>query len=192
MAKNPNLKDGSKNRGPNYEKNKKKAETQVETLEIREAFEYYYGLGETRSLKAVSEFTGKAPLTVKRWSSRFNWVQKVKDRDKQNGEKLQIATDAAIVATKATYREAIGQLMRKAIEDIQSGRIQVRSVKDLDMIARLDLDLMAASGGDQIDNTNSLADIIKQSWEMANSKSESELIDELPADPDSIDPNLLN
>ena len=78
-----------------------------ETLKHKEAFEYYYSLGDTRALPQVSQKFKVSLVTAKRWSAAFNWQERVEQRDIENAKKLEEKTDTAVVATKANYRKEI-------------------------------------------------------------------------------------
>lgn len=55
----------------------KLAEKMVHTT----AFEYYYNLGEKRSLAKTARYMKVQDETVKKWSSKFHWVERVRERD---------------------------------------------------------------------------------------------------------------
>lgn len=45
------------------------------------AFEYYYNLGDKRSLPKTAEYMKVNVQTVERWSSKFQWQKRVAERD---------------------------------------------------------------------------------------------------------------
>jgi len=51
-----------------------------ETLRHREAFEYYYVLGNDRSYPQVASKFTVSLTSVKKWAKEFNWQQRVQDR----------------------------------------------------------------------------------------------------------------
>ena len=97
-----------------------------------EAFEYYYSLGNKRTLKKVSEKYSCSIPNIKKWSRAFNWQERVKLRDIENSKalenKLKPKTNKIIVNTKADYRAEIKSqlnilkaLLNKVIKDIKDG-----------------------------------------------------------------------
>lgn len=134
-----------------------------ETLEMREAFEYYYSLGEARGLKAVATFMNKGFASIKRWSTSFGWTERVKQRDAAVGAKMEEKAIHNQVTSKMEYRSIIRELVEKFKQDVIDGKIQIRSVKSFIELAQLDIDLMGDSLGDEEDNMQSLADILQKS-----------------------------
>jgi len=78
-----------------------------ETLKHKEAFEYYYSLGDKRNLPSVAIQCKCSDRAVANWSKAFNWQERVEQRDIENARRLEEKTDAAVVATKANYRKEI-------------------------------------------------------------------------------------
>lgn len=94
----------------------------------------------------------------------FDWANRVIERDKANIQKLQKRTDEAIVNTKLTYRTTIAKLTERFIRDVEEGKIRCKGIKDFEMIARLDLDLMGADAEqDLVDNMASLVEALGKS-----------------------------
>ena len=135
-----------------------------ETFEMKNAFEVYYMMGKNRSLNKTAKETGCSTTSVKRWASTFNWQQRILDRDNELAEKLRERNDNLLVNSKAFYRSAIYKLTQRFIEDVEAGRIRIKGIKDFEMIARLDLDLMGENTDDQmVDNVASLVEALGRS-----------------------------
>lgn len=81
-----------------------------------EAFQAYYGLGKDRSLSALAD-TGLAPLsTLKKWSRKLHWVEKIAGMDNQTA----VRAAEKIVEAKADQQaeKTINQTMvQKALLD---------------------------------------------------------------------------
>lgn len=138
-----------------------------ETLEHKEAFEYYYSLGETRGLQAVSKFIGKGFATVKRWSVSFGWTARIRDRDKELGRQLEERTNHTVLTSKVEYRSHIRTLIEQFQKDVADGRIRIRSIKDFDMVVRLDMELMGVGLDEgEDDNMKSLAEVLRASADL--------------------------
>jgi hypothetical protein len=115
-----------------------------ETLQHKEAFEYYYTLGESRSIPQVAQ---KYPISipaVKKWSKSFNWQERILQRDIEIGKKLVTKTNTTVLNEKANYRKII----KDAIDSM--GTIKAESAKDLEILVKLDLLLM----GEATDKTD--------------------------------------
>lgn len=95
-------------------KNPAKKENEV-TLR---AFEYYYSLGENRSLKQVAKKFGRKVGSIEHWSSSLGWADRIRERD------LQIASEIA--------GEGFAQALEvnKTILRIVKASIDARIVKD--------------------------------------------------------------
>lgn len=78
-----------------------------ETLEQREAFDYYYLLGGDRSCTAVAPKFKKSLKTIKNWSKKFNWRERVQQRDMEIARELEKKTNESIIDEKAKYRDDI-------------------------------------------------------------------------------------
>ena len=72
-----------------------------ETLRHRGAFDFYYLLGENRSLQAVASKFRTSKQTVGNWSASFNWRKRVLQRDRSNAQALEARSDINIQESKA-------------------------------------------------------------------------------------------
>lgn len=113
-----------------------------ETLKHREAFEYYYSLGEKRNLSLVAQEYGVNLRAVKKWSVAFNWQGRVEQRDIEIGRRLQEKTNDTIVVTKANYRKIIKAAIGRWVQKFKIQQIDPDSVLDLERLVKLDLLLM--------------------------------------------------
>jgi len=112
-----------------------------ETLRHREAFEYYYGLGDGRSYPQVASRFTVSLTSVKKWAKSFNWRERVRDRDMENAQKLEEQTNETILHTKSKYLHIIQSTLQRYEEALQSGDIKITSVKDLATLANLEMSL---------------------------------------------------
>lgn len=112
-----------------------------ETLEQKEAFDYYYSLGSDRRLAAVVQKFKKARSTIHAWSKAFNWQKRAEQRDIEIGKKLEEKTNNTIVNEKAKYREEIKNYMgivRSVLfaskDRLKNGEIQIAEVTDINSL----------------------------------------------------------
>lgn len=106
----------------------------------REAFEFYYQLGEQRSLKAVAEHFKKNERTVAGWSGAFNWVDRVNQRTVEERESS--AKDFIQMDIKIRYRKLFYKLVHEAIKDVNAGKIRIKNIADLERVVKMDLALI--------------------------------------------------
>ncbi len=59
-----------------------------ETLRHSQAFEFYYLLGQDRSLEAVARKFSVSPSAAHGWSMAFSWARRVEERDREMAVKL--------------------------------------------------------------------------------------------------------
>jgi hypothetical protein len=127
--------------------------TAGETLRQKEAFEYYYSMGDNRSLRKVAQEFGAAERTVEIWSKKYGWQERVTQRNIEVGKLLSERMNEEIVAEKARYRALIKVVINDVIQALKDkdGSIKVKSIQDLERIIKLDLLLM----GEATENTSS-------------------------------------
>jgi len=126
---------------------------QTETKRHIEAFDYYYALGENRSYPQVADKFTVSETSVKIWSASFNWAERIKVRDIENGRKLMEKTDREVVNTKADYRKMIKERLaeirteksyltkafgtaKKKLEDENDHSLDVASIRELTELAK--------------------------------------------------------
>ncbi|MFI3225777.1 MAG: phage terminase small subunit-related protein [Clostridia bacterium] len=95
-----------------------------------DAFEYYCSLGKDRTLRQVAEKMSVPKGTVRCWSSKHKWADKVAQRDIECCEAL---------TPQMRYQFFINTLMDKVATDIENGKIKIKTVSDLERIIKLDL-----------------------------------------------------
>lgn len=113
-----------------------------ETLRHQEAFNYYYSLGEKRSIPQVAQRYTVSVAAVKKWSRAFNWQERVEQRDIENSRCMEEKVNETIVATKANYRKIIKVAIARWVQKFKVHEIDPDSVPDLERLVKLDLLLM--------------------------------------------------
>jgi hypothetical protein len=109
-----------------------------------QAFNFYYGLGKSRSLKKVAEHFGKTERTIANWSRDFNWGERVTQRAIEEDESEQ--KRAAQTDVKSRYRIFCKELIDQAIDDFHKGKLKINNIVDLERVAKLDMALLDLSG----------------------------------------------
>lgn len=119
----------------------------------KEAFEYYYHMGDKRSLRAVADKIERTERTVAGWSRAFSWVDRVKQREIEDARNMGgEALNSHTTDVKTRYRILMNNLMAKASQKIADGNLNIRNIQDLERVVKLDLLLMGESTERQ-DNT---------------------------------------
>lgn len=124
-----------------------------ERLVCSEAFEIYYSMGNNRTLKELRKKLGpdKTPggtgnligmTTLKRWSKKLNWQERIERRDIENIKQLEKKTNASIVNEKIQYRKVIKEAFDLFYENLRNGEVTVNSVQDAEKLVKLDMLLM--------------------------------------------------
>ena len=125
-----------------------------ETLRHQEAFEYYYTLGEKRSIPQVAQKYAVSTAGVKKWSKAFNWQERIEQRDMENSRRLEKKTNNTIVNEKANYRKIIKASIQTFVEKLRAGAIEVESIQDVERLVKLDLLLMGEATDRQDEEIN--------------------------------------
>lgn len=90
----------------------KRRKPPVEKLYHIRAFEEYYKMGDRRSHPKVAKKFGKSVGVISQWSRDFGWVQRVMERDREIGDKLQLESVEEITES----RKNILLILRSAVE----------------------------------------------------------------------------
>lgn len=117
----------------------------TEKPQQREAFDVYYLMGDSRSVRKVAKQVGKSSTTIQNWSNQFNWQERVEIRDttvKKAFDKQVEKVDDTIVNIKAQYHKLLKFVISEALKDIQIGDLKVTNMRDLIGIIELDLTLL--------------------------------------------------
>lgn len=113
-----------------------------QTMRHFEAFEYYYGLGEGRKLSHVAKKFGVSTTAVEKWSTEFQWVQRVAARDFEAGRRLAEANKTTAEDMRLQYHNLIKATLSTFVDQMKAGKVKVTKIKDVTDLIRLDLELM--------------------------------------------------
>lgn len=95
----------------------------VENTQVREAFEYYLSLGEERNLGRVAEYIGLHPRTVVKWSSKYEWVQRAMDYDRDNADTITIESFGEQREKRKFGLKLIDKILKDTVTFDESGNI---------------------------------------------------------------------
>jgi transposase len=107
-----------------------------------EAFEYYYGKGDTRGYRDVAQHFGISLTSVTNWAKAFNWQERVEQRNIEVAKKLEAKTISTVVNEKANYRKIIKAQISNYVKRLSTNEIKIESVADFERLVKLDLLLM--------------------------------------------------
>ena len=121
-------------------------------LKHLDAFEYYYSLGSARTYEQVAQKVNKSVKTVGIWGSKEKWQEEVRLRDL---EAVKESRRQSLInrRSKATeYKKIVEASLDDYVKRLKKGNIEVKSVKDVDVLMRLMcfLDGYALDGEDMI------------------------------------------
>jgi hypothetical protein len=117
-----------------------------ETPEMLDYFEYWYNNGaeEPRSQVAVARHFNKARKTIQNYYYSFNWEQRRADRLKRQVATVKSHKEQGTLNSILSYREVFSTLLDKARQDIVDGKLKIRSIKDLSMMADIEVQILQA------------------------------------------------
>jgi len=101
-----------------------------EFLKHREAYEYYYQLGESRNLKKVAEQFKVILTTAENWSKSFNWQERILLRDKKIADEVMSVTDTKIIDEKAKILNIVKEGITFFVKGLKPDRITTVKNKD--------------------------------------------------------------
>lgn len=125
-----------------------------ETPEIKEIFEFWYNAGEQepKSINETARQFNKSRKTITNYIYSFDWEKRRIDRMKRVGETLAERAEMGEINSLASYRQIFKKLTDQAKRDIESGILRIRSIKDLAMIAELEIGILQAEAEAENDN----------------------------------------
>ncbi len=102
---------------------KKKTEPLPEGLIHTQAFEYYYALGDKRTLDQVAEKFDIAIGSARSWCSKFGWQKRVVDREREVASRLRYETEEETINRRKNVLAIIdGCISNKIVRD-ETGKI---------------------------------------------------------------------
>jgi len=116
-----------------------------ETLRHKEAFEYYYSLGDKRNSSSVAVQYKVSERSIFKWSKNFNWQERIEQRDIEISKGLEIKTNETIISIKAGFKAEIkvqlnifktmlNKLIKKFKESEENEIIEIKKIDDLKIV----------------------------------------------------------
>lgn len=123
----------------------------------KQAFDLYYGMGDKRTIEAVANTIGMSSRTVGEWSRKFQWKDRVNQREIEDAT-AQGGKANAVIDTKAEYRQIIRALVASFVKDYKDGKIKIKNIQDFERIVKLDLMLLGDAQVVEVKNNVELSD----------------------------------
>jgi len=99
--------------------------TKNEPILVRDAFNYYYSLGNERAYSRVALKFHKALSTVEKWGKQYSWQERVESLDAEKRKKV---TEQAIVEKELDHTQRNLKIIRRGILEhakaIQNGTLK--------------------------------------------------------------------
>ena len=112
-----------------------------ETLRHREAFDFYYSLGNLRNYPKVAQQFQVSPTSIKKWATSFDWKSRIRERDARLAIEIDKATDKAILEQRQKIVATINSLVDGCLKELPDGTLQptflVESVADFERLVKL-------------------------------------------------------
>ena len=116
-----------------------------ETLRHKEAFEYYYSLGDKRNFSSVAVQFKVSERSIAKWSKNFNWQERIEQRDIEISKGLEDKTNETIINIKAGFKSEIkvqlnifkvmlNKLIKKFKESKEDETIEIKKIEDLKVV----------------------------------------------------------
>lgn len=110
-----------------------------ETPKMEQMFEYYYMLGEDRTIAQVSDHFNVSRQTISKYSKQLNWRERVYERDTKILNELRKENNNDIKSTMDSYRKVIKASVADYINRLKSNKIKVESVRDFVKLVELEM-----------------------------------------------------
>ena len=113
--------------------------TREETARQKKAFEYYYGLGDARTLQEVAKLCKMSESTVQKWSAAFNWNDRIKLKDLEIAKDLKKQSHDSVLDIKARLLKMVNVPVEDYLNKIDNGEIPVniKSSTDIERFIKL-------------------------------------------------------
>lgn len=101
-----------------------------------QAFERYYALGEKRTYRQVATDLGVSLSTVKQWSRKHRWKERIAERDAEAARQVADTSLQTTIEDNARNKKIVQMAMVKLARAIADGRIKMQ-LADLDRLIKL-------------------------------------------------------
>ncbi|MCP4582398.1 MAG: hypothetical protein GY839_12360 [candidate division Zixibacteria bacterium] len=103
----------------------------------KKAYELYYSLGESRSLKRVAMQLNVSVASVKLWSKSFNWKLRISERNAEVARAMASRAISDEVEDKTRNKQLVKLALAQLAKTIIEGKVKM-ALGDLDKLIRLE------------------------------------------------------
>lgn len=96
----------------------------IEKLKHRDAFEYYYALGESRTQQEVANRFKCSKRAVEKWSVAFQWQKRIVERDNEIADLVSDKLKKHAADQKVKYHNLVQNLIAPVIKGLQYMRLE--------------------------------------------------------------------
>lgn len=97
----------------------------IETLKHKEAFEFYYSLGDQRSLPKVGKEYKVTNTSAYKWCKLFNWRDRVKARDTEISKRIEKEVIINIMREKKKFLDILNKQVQDVITKDKDGKLLI-------------------------------------------------------------------
>lgn len=102
-------------------------------------FEYYYSLGEDRTLNAVSDYFNTSRQSISKYARIFKWRDRVYERDTKILRDIRDQNNDDIRETMQSYRKVIKASVADYISRLKNNKVHVETVRDFVKLVELEM-----------------------------------------------------
>ena len=116
-----------------------------ETLKHKEAFNYYYSLGDKRGLRAVAQKFNTSLTSLAKWSVDFGWQARVDELDQEIIKSLEKQLKNEFVKDKLHYYNLVKKAISVYQANLLKGSVKLNTVSEFEKLMNIAVKL---SGGE--------------------------------------------
>lgn len=89
------------------------------------AFEHYYAQGVNRSLRSTAKATKQGESTIRKWSSKLKWTERIAARDRVNSQRILDEVDEGFIAARVFELKALLKIKRMFYDRLINGQVDI-------------------------------------------------------------------
>ena len=128
----------------------------LENNKHREAFEFYYGLGDKRTSQLVADEFSVSRRSIEKWKTEFEWKKRIEKRDIDIMQGVERRITKSIIEEKAEYHKTIkinttiiNSIISTIVDKVKNKDIKIENMTQynsalmaLERMIKLDLSLL--------------------------------------------------
>lgn len=107
-------------------KDQKNAETFPPMSDVQNrAFEHYYAQGANRSLRLTAKASKLGESTIRHWSSKLQWMERIAVRDRERSRKILDIVDEGFIASRTRELEILLGIKETFYDRLATGEVDI-------------------------------------------------------------------